>query len=79
VGREVLKLEVELLQQQQEEKRDRQRQPAGEEETKNTNSPAARSPRGVAPARILSANAGALHPSRLRTRLSAPSDWKRSG
>jgi hypothetical protein len=32
VGREVLKLEVELLQQQQEERRDRQRQPAGDEE-----------------------------------------------
>jgi hypothetical protein len=30
VGREVLKLEPELLQQQQEERRDRQRQPAGE-------------------------------------------------
>ena len=30
VGREVLKLEAELLQQQQEERRDRQRQPAGE-------------------------------------------------
>jgi hypothetical protein len=30
VGREVLKLEAELLQQQQEEGRDRQRQPAGE-------------------------------------------------
>jgi hypothetical protein len=30
VGREVLKLEVELLQQQQEERRDRQHQPAGE-------------------------------------------------
>jgi hypothetical protein len=29
VGREVLKLEAELLQQQQEERRDRQRQPAG--------------------------------------------------
>jgi hypothetical protein len=30
VGREVLKLEAELLQQQQEERRDRQRQPTGE-------------------------------------------------
>jgi hypothetical protein len=30
VGREVLKLEAELLQQQQEERRDLQRQPAGE-------------------------------------------------
>jgi hypothetical protein len=30
VGREVLKLEAELLQQQLEERRDRQRQPAGE-------------------------------------------------
>jgi hypothetical protein len=30
VGREVLKLEPELLQQQQEERRDRQRQPVGE-------------------------------------------------
>jgi hypothetical protein len=30
VGREVLELESELLQQQQEERRDRQRQPAGE-------------------------------------------------
>jgi hypothetical protein len=46
---------------------------------KSTNSPAARSPRGVAPAQILQANADTLHPSRLRTRLSAPSDWKRSG
>jgi hypothetical protein len=43
------------------------------------NSPAARSPRGVAPTRILPANADALHLSRLRTRLSATSDWKRSG
>jgi hypothetical protein len=45
----------------------------------STNSPVARSPRGAAPARILSASPGALHPSRPRTRLSAPSDWKRSG
>jgi hypothetical protein len=30
VGRKVLKLEPELLQQQQEERRDRQRQPAGD-------------------------------------------------
>jgi hypothetical protein len=79
VGREVLKLEAELLQQQQVEKRDWQRQPAGEEETKNTNSPAARSPRGVALARILPVNAGALHPSRLRTRLSAPLGLKTLG
>jgi hypothetical protein len=79
VGREVLKLEAELLQQQQEERRDRQRQPAGEEEMKNTNSSAARSPRGVVPAWILLANTRVLHLSRLRTRLSAPSDWKRSG
>jgi hypothetical protein len=46
---------------------------------KSTNSLAARSPRGVASARILPANAGAPHPSRLRTRLSATSDCKRSG
>jgi hypothetical protein len=46
---------------------------------KSTNSPAARSPRGVAPARILPVNAGVLYPSRLRTRLSAPSFWKCSG
>jgi hypothetical protein len=45
---------------------------------KSTNSLATRSPRGVALARILPANAGALHPSKLRTRLSAPSNWKRS-
>jgi hypothetical protein len=38
---------------------------------KSMNSPAARSPRGVAPAWILLTNAGALHPSRLRTKLSA--------
>ena len=33
----------------------------------------------VALARFLSANAGVSHPSRLRTKLSATSDWKRSG
>jgi hypothetical protein len=43
------------------------------------NFPAARSPRGVVPARILPANAGVLHPSRRRTTLSASSVWKRSG
>jgi hypothetical protein len=43
------------------------------------NSPAARSPRGAAPARILLASPDVLHPCRLCTRLSAPSDWKRSG
>jgi hypothetical protein len=43
------------------------------------NSLVARSPMGEALARILPANASAPHPSRLRTRLSATSDWKRSG
>jgi hypothetical protein len=43
-------------------------------ETKSMNSSAARSPRGVAPARILLAKAGAPHPNRLRTKLSATSD-----
>jgi hypothetical protein len=43
------------------------------------NSPAARSPRGVVPARILPTNAGALHPSRRRTTSSASSVWKCSG
>jgi hypothetical protein len=42
-------------------------------------SPAARSPRGEAPAQILPANAGVPYPSRLHTRSSATSDWKRSG
>jgi hypothetical protein len=46
---------------------------------KSTNSSAARSPKGVAPAWILPVNAGAPHPSRLRTKLSATSDWKHSG
>ena len=54
VGREVLKLEAELLQQQQEERRDRQRQPTEEVGDEEHELP------------------GALHPSRLRTRLSAP-------
>jgi hypothetical protein len=37
-----------------------------------------RSSWGEAPTRILSANAGAPHPSRLRTKLSATSNWKHS-
>jgi hypothetical protein len=43
------------------------------------NSPAARSPRREAPTRILLTNANAFHPSRLRTKLSATSDWRHSG
>jgi hypothetical protein len=46
---------------------------------KSTNSPAARSPRGEAPTRILPVNADAPHPSRLRTKLGATSDWKHLG
>jgi hypothetical protein len=79
VGSEVLKLEPELLQQQQEERRDQQRQPAGDVGDEQNELLGARSPRGTAPARILPASPGTLHPSRPRTRLSAASDWKRSG
>jgi hypothetical protein len=43
-GREVLRLEVELLQQQHEERRDRQRQPAGEVGDEEHELPGARSP-----------------------------------
>jgi hypothetical protein len=71
VGREVLKLEPELLQQQQEERRDWQCQPArevGDEEHKLPDGEIAEG-----------SGADALHPSKLRTRLSAPSDWNRSG
>jgi hypothetical protein len=76
---EVLKPEPRLLQQWQEERRDQQRQPAGEVGDEEHKLPAARSPRGVVLAWIILANAGTLHSSRLRTRLSAPLDWKRSG
>jgi hypothetical protein len=75
----VLRLEAELLQQQHKERRDRQRNPQGRLATKSTNSTAARLPRGEAPTQILPANIGAPHPSRLRTKLSATSDWKHSG
>jgi hypothetical protein len=71
VGREVLKLEAELLQQQQEERRDRQCQPTGEVGDEEHELPDGEIAKG--------SGAGALHPSRLRTRLSAPSDSKRSG
>jgi hypothetical protein len=79
VGREVLELEPELLQQQQEERRDRQRQPAGEVGDEQDELPGGEAAEGTAPARILPVSVGAPHPSRLRTRLSVASDWKRSG
>jgi hypothetical protein len=47
--------------------------PQGRLETKSTNFPAARSPRGDAPTQILPANADTPHPSRLHTKLSATS------
>jgi hypothetical protein len=68
---EVLKLEAELLQQQQEEMRDRQRQPVGEVGDEEHELPGGEIAEG--------SGTGVLHPSKLRTRLSAPSDWKRSG
>jgi hypothetical protein len=71
VGREVLKLEPELLQQQQKERRDRQRQPTGEVGDEQHELPGGEIAKG--------SGTGALHPSRWRTRLSAPSDWKRLG
>jgi hypothetical protein len=66
MGGEVLKLELELLQQQQEEGRDRQRQPAGEVGDEEHELPSGEVTEG--------SGAGALQPSRLRTRLSATSD-----
>jgi hypothetical protein len=74
VGCKVLKLEPELLQQQQKERRDWQRQPIGDVGDEQNELPAARSPRGTAPAWILPVSPGALHPSRPHTRLSAASD-----
>jgi hypothetical protein len=66
VGGEVLKLEAEFLQQQQEERRDRQRQPVGEVGDEKHELPGGEISEG--------SGADALHLSRLRTRLSAPSD-----
>jgi hypothetical protein len=79
VGREVLKMEVELLQQQQEERRDRQRQPAGEVGDEEHELPRGEITEGRGAGADPSENAGAPHPSKLRTRLSATSDWKRWG
>jgi hypothetical protein len=72
VGREVLKLKPELLQ-QQEEGQIGSANPQEIYEVNNTNSPAVRLPRGIALARILPASPGVLHPSRPRTRLSSSS------
>jgi hypothetical protein len=77
-GREVLKLETELLQQQQEERQDRQHQLTGEVGNEEHELPGGEIAGGEAPAWILPANTGVSYPSRLRTRLSATSDWKRS-
>jgi hypothetical protein len=52
--------------------------PLGSLETKNTNSLAARLPRGETPAQVLPTNASTPHPSGLRAKLSATSGWKRS-
>jgi hypothetical protein len=71
MGGEVLKLEPELLQQQLEERRDRQCQPAGEVGEEEHELPGGEVAEG--------SDADALQPSRLRTRLSAPLDWKRLG
>jgi hypothetical protein len=74
VGREVLKLKPELLQQQQEEGRNRQRQPTRDVGGEQHELPDGKIAKGAAPAQILPASPSALHPSRPRTRLSASSD-----
>jgi hypothetical protein len=79
VGREVLKLKPELLQQQQKEGRYQQCQPAGDVGGEKHELPGGEIAEGAAPARILPVSPGTLHPSKPRTRLSASSDWKRSG
>jgi hypothetical protein len=52
---------------------------ANTQEMKSTNSPAARSPRGMAPTWILPPNTGQLHPSMWCTMPSTHSVWKCSG
>jgi hypothetical protein len=74
VGCEVLKLKPELLQQQQEEWQNRQRQPARDVGGEHHELPGGEIAKGAAPAQILPASPGALHPSRPHTRLSASSD-----
>jgi hypothetical protein len=74
VGREVLKLKPELLQQQQKEGRNWQRQPAGDVGGEQHELPGGEIAEGAALARILLASPGALHLSRSCTRLSASSD-----
>jgi hypothetical protein len=76
VGREVLKLEAELLQQQQEERRDRQHQPAGEVGDEEHELPGGEIAEGRGAG--VDPSCERRHPSRLRTRLSATSGWKRS-
>jgi hypothetical protein len=73
VGREVLKRKPELLQQQQKEGRNWQRQPARDVGGEQHELPGGEIAEGAAPARILPASPGTLHPSRPRTRLSASS------
>ena len=79
MGREMLELEAEILQQQQEERRNRQPTPVEMCEKNNTNSPVRRSRRGTEPARIPQAVSRGLHPSRRRTTFSSASVWKRRG
>jgi hypothetical protein len=79
VGREMLKLDTELLQQQLEEGRDQQRQPAGEVGDEEHELSCGEIAEGRGAGADPSDERRPPHPSRLRTRLSAPSDWKRSG
>ena len=78
VGREVLKLEAELLQQQQEERQDRQHQPAGEVGDEEHELPGSEIAEGRGTGADPFDEHRRAHLSRLRIRLSAPSDWKRS-
>jgi hypothetical protein len=75
-GREVLRLEAELLQQQHVERRDRQRQPVGEVGDEEHELPGGEIAKGRG---ADTDRSGAPHPSRLRTKLSATSDWKHLG
>jgi hypothetical protein len=79
VGRKVLMLEAELLQQQQEERPDRQHQPAGEVEDEEHELLCGETAEERSAGADPSGERRRAHPSRLRTRLSATSNWKRSG
>jgi hypothetical protein len=75
----VLRLEAELLQQQHEEGRDRQCQPAGEVGDEEHELPGDEIAEGSGADTDPSGEHYAPHLSRLRTKLSATSDWKHSG